>query len=107
MVKRYYVKSKIETSSYSSMDGFETVSYDHLWLNEYGMFSPFIESYAFTREELTKISIGYFYKESLCLPFTWTRSADELKELLGWEYDEDLDIFVWVKHLIELVEKED
>ena len=107
MIKRYYVKSKIETSSYSSMDRFESVSYDHLWLNEYGMFSPFIESHAFTREELTKLYDGYFYKEFPCLPFTWIRSADELKEMLGWEYDEDSDVFIWTNPLIELVEKED
>lgn len=106
-MKYYYVKLKAETVSYYSVDGFESVSYDHLWLNEYGMFSPLIESYAFTREELTKISDGYFYKEFPCLPFTWVRSADELKEMLGWKYDEDLDIFIWVNPLIELVEKED
>ncbi|ARM66886.1 hypothetical protein AM5_033 [Lactococcus phage AM5] len=107
MSKRYYVKSKIETSSYSSIDGFESLSYDYLWLNECGMFSPFVESYSFTREELTKISDGDLYKESQCLPFTWIRSPDELKETLGWEYDEDSDVFVWINPMIELVEKED
>ena len=107
MSKRYYVKSKIETSSYSSMDGFESTSYDNLWLNECGIFSPFVESCPFTREELTKISNGDLYKESQCLPFTWIYSPDELKETLGWEYDEDSDVFIWANPIIELVEKED
>lgn len=106
-MKYYYVKLKIETSSYSSVDGFESISYEHLWLNEYWMFSLFIESYAFTREELTKIYNGDLYKEFPCLPFTWTRSSDELKETLSWEYDEDSDVFVWINPMIELVEKED
>lgn len=106
-MKYYYVKLKAETISYSSIDGFESISYDYLWLNECEMFSSFFESYPFTREELTKISDGDLYKEFPCLPFTWIRSADELKETLGWEYDEDSDVFVWINPMIELVEKED
>lgn len=61
----------------------------------------------FSREELTKLYDGDLYKECSCLPFTWIRSADELKEMLGWEYDEDSDVFIWVNPLIKLVEKED
>lgn len=61
----------------------------------------------FSREELVKLFDGDLYKESPCLPFTWIRSTDELKEMLGWEYDEDLNVFVWINPLIELVEKED
>ena len=106
-MKYYYVKLKDETISYSSIDGFESLSYDYLWLNESGIFSPFVESHPFTREELTKLSDGDLYKEYQCLPFTWTCSADELKEMLGWEYDEDSDVFIWTNPLIELVEKED
>ncbi|QGJ84906.1 hypothetical protein [Lactococcus phage P1048] len=105
--KKYYVKLKIETFSYSSIDGFECHYCANLWLNECGMFSPFVESYPFTRKELTKISDGCLYKESQCLPFTWTSSPDELKETLGWEYDEDSDVFIWINPMIELVEKED
>ncbi|AHC94113.1 hypothetical protein T548_0035 [Lactococcus phage phiL47] len=61
----------------------------------------------FSREELTKLYDGDLYKECSCLPFTWLRSADELKEMLGWEYDEDSDVFIWTNPLIKLVEKED
>lgn len=61
----------------------------------------------FSREELVELFDGDLYKEFPCLPFTWVRSADELKEMLGWEYDEDLDVFVWTNPLVELVEKED
>lgn len=106
-MKYYYVKLKAETVSYSSMDGFESVSYDYLWLSESEMFSPFIESHAFSREELFELFDGKLYKESPCLPFTWIGSTDELKEMLGWEYNEDLNVFVWINPMIELVEKED
>ena len=61
----------------------------------------------FSREELVELFDGDLYKEFPCLPFTWMGNADELKEMLGWEYDEDLDVFVWTNPLIELVEKED
>ena len=107
MSKYYYVKSKAETVSYSSVDGFESVSYDHLWLNKYGMFSPFIESYAFSREELTKLFDGDLYREYPCLPLTWVYRTDGLDKMLGLKYDKDLDIYVWINPLIELVEKED
>ena len=61
----------------------------------------------FSREELTKLFDGKLYKEYPSLPYTWIRSTDELKEMLGWEYNEDLNVFIWINPMIELVEKED
>lgn len=33
--------------------------------------------------------------------------VDKLVEPLGWEYNEDLNVFVLINPMIELVEKED
>lgn len=97
-MKYYYVKLRDENVGSLGLAGLFNgwIDYDHL--DELNFFS---------REELTKLYDGYLYKESPCLPFTWTYSPDELKEMFGWEYDEDSDVFIWVNPLIELVEKED
>lgn len=97
-MKYYYVKLRDENVGSIGLAGLCNGWLDYDRLDELNWFS---------REELTKLYNGDLYKEFPCLPFTWIRSADELKEMLGWEYNENLDIFIWVNPLIELVEKED
>ena len=97
-MKYYYVKLRDGNVGSLGLAGLFNgwLDYDHL--DELNWFS---------REELVELFDGKLYKESPCLPFTWIRSADELKEMLGWEYNEDLNVFVWINPMIELVEKED
>ncbi|MDN6120179.1 MAG: hypothetical protein L0L70_11590 [Lactococcus lactis] len=97
-MKYYYVKLKDENVGSLGLAGLFNGWLDYDGLDELNWFS---------REELTKLYDGDLYKESQCLPFTWIYSPDELKETLGWEYDEDSDVFIWINPLIELVEKED
>lgn len=96
-MKYYYVKLRDENVGSLGLAGLFNgwLDYDHM--DELNWFS---------REELIKLFDGKLYKESPCIPFTWICSVDELKEMLGWEYDEDLNVFVWINPLIELVEKE-
>ena len=97
-MKYYYVKLRDENVGSLGLAGLFNGWLDYDRLDELNWFS---------KEELTKLYNGDLYKEFSCLPFTWIRSADELKEMLGWEYDEDSDVFIWTNPLIELVEKED
>lgn len=97
-MKYYYVKLRDENVGSLGLAGLFNGWLDDDRLDELNWF---------TREELTKLFNGDLYKESQCLPFTWICSPEELKETLGWEYDEDSDVFIWTNPLIELVEKED
>lgn len=97
-MKYYYVKIRDENVGSLGLAGFCNGWVDYDRLDELNWF---------TREELTKLFNGDLYKESQGLPFTWIYSPDELKETLGWEYDEDSDVFIWTNPMIELVEKED
>ena len=97
-MKYYYVKLRDENVGSLGLAGLFNGWLDYDQLDELNWF---------TREELTKLFNGDLYKESQCLPFTWIYSPDELKETLGWEYDEDSDVFIWTNPLIKLVEKED
>ena len=97
-MKYYYVKLRDENVGSLGLVGSCNGWLDYDRLDELNWFS---------REELVELFDGDLYKEFPCLPFTWIRSVDELKEMLGWEYNEDLNVFVWINPLIELVEKED
>ena len=57
----------------------------------------------FTKAELGEIMDGALYKQSDCLPFQWLYSREQLRNDLGWEYNETIDKWEWKNQLIELV----
>ena len=58
---------------------------------------------SFTETELSNIFDGALYKQSDCLPFEWLYSREQLRNDLGWEYNEIIDKWEWKNQLIELV----
>ena len=61
----------------------------------------------FTKTELSKIMDGALYKQRDCLPFQWLYSREQLRNDLGWEYNETIDKWEWKNQLIELVPVEE
>ena len=62
---------------------------------------------SFTENELCNIFDGALYKQSDCLPFEWLYSREQLRNDLGWEYNETIDKWEWKNQLIELVPVEE
>ena len=62
---------------------------------------------SFTKTELSKIMDGALYKQRDCLPFQWLYSREQLRNDLGWEYNETIDKWEWKNQLIELVPVEE
>ena len=92
--EKYYVRLKIDGQLLNSSGFYD----EELGCDEYN---------EFTKSELSKIMDGALYKQSDCLPFQWLYSREQLRNDLGWEYNETIDKWEWKNQLIELVPVEE
>lgn len=104
--QKYYVKLRLEVMYYSGY-GFGGIQYLEPYLNDSGDFAPATDRDSFAKSELAEIMNGDLYKQSDCLPFEWLYSHEQLRNDLGWEYNETIDKWEWINPLIELVPVEE